>query len=413
MQNRDKTSKKIFIYLIIYSHLLAGCVSGGGTKGGLKTGPQLSSAYQEDEQRGQALQTGPRLDVIIPVFEPNLSETDENYEEGVWPELRRAEANRFSYKLKQSLDHSRAFGAVRVTPDATASGDLYVLGKIRESNGAMIEFDLNVVDSSGKEWLDKTFTHEVPERFYKNYRNRNQEPYAPIFQEAAKVIVETLRRRDYAQLQYLQDITRLRFGASFDENAFLQYLDIQGDRINLLSKPDDNDPILRRVEAIRVREQLFVDNLQQSYAAFSSKMDDSYLTWQEANFNELQLQKDARNKGILKAVGGALLIGLSVAAAVASGKSDNESVLVSTAVAGGLAGAWMLSSSFKSIEEAKLHKDAIDELGESLDLELAPRVVSFQQKSVELTGTIKQQFSQWRRFIKQIHEQEATPETVL
>ena len=53
-----------------------------------------------------------------------LSDKAKNYEEeGIWPELRRAEANRFAYKLKLALEKTRVFGAVRVTPNQRASGD--------------------------------------------------------------------------------------------------------------------------------------------------------------------------------------------------------------------------------------------------------------------------------------------------
>ena len=73
----------------------------------------------------------------------------------------------------------------------------------------------------------------------------------------------------------------------------------------------------------------------------------------------------------------------------------------------------MLSSSFKSREEANLHKDAIEELGESINLDLAPQVVSFEEETVELTGNIQEQFTQWREFLKRIYEQEVTPGMML
>ncbi len=174
--------------------------------------------------------------------------------------------------------------------------------------------------------------------------------------------------------------------------------------------------MLQRVIAIRVREQLFVDSLQQNYASFSQNMDDSYLRWQEASFTETQLRKEAETKSVMKAIGGVLLVGLAIAAAVASGNNSNsfgtpDPTLATAAIVGGVAGAWMLSSSFKSKEEAEFHKGAIDELGESINIEMAPRVVSFEDETVELTGNIQEQFTQWREFLKRIYEQEATPDT--
>jgi len=414
MNNKHETYKKIIACLLIYSHFLAGCVTNDSQNGLIKAGPELSSSYEE--KVSEAITIGSKLDVIIPVFDPGLSENAENYEEeGIWPELRRAEANRFAYKLKQALDNTNAFAAVRVTPDKTASGDLYVLGKIEESNGEDVKFRLNVVDISGKEWLDDSFKYEVQESFYKNYRSSGTDPYAPVFKEAADKILKILKKRSFSELDDLKYIADLRFGASFNDIVFMEYMNTDGNYIKLVSKPSDNDPMLQRVIAIRVREQLFVDNLQQNYASFSQNMDDSYLRWQEASFTEVQLRKEAERKSIMKAIGGVLLIGLTIAAAVASGNNSSFGVpdptLATAAIVGGMASAWMLSSSFQSKEEAEFHKGAIDELGESINLELAPRVVSFEDETVELTGNIQEQFTQWREFLKRIYEQEATPDT--
>jgi hypothetical protein len=417
MRNKYETPKKIIACLLIYSHFLAGCVTTGSQNHTIKAGPEFSSSYEKKAIKN--ISNGPKLDVIIPVFDPGLSENANNYEEeGIWPELRRAEANRFAYKLKQALDNSNVFGAVRVTPDKTVSGDLYVLGKIEKSDGEDVKFKLNVIDISGKEWLDDTFKYEVQESFYKNYRNRGKDPYVPIFKEAADEIIEVLNKRNISELDNLKYIANLRFGASFNDAVFMEYMNTEGHFIKLVSKPSDNDPMLQRVIAIRVREQLFVDSLQQNYASFSQNMNGSYLKWQEASFTEKQLRKEAETKGVLKTIGGVLLIGLAIAAVVSSGNNSNtygtpDPTLTTAAVASGVAGAWMLSGSFKSREEAKLHKDAINELGESMNMELAPRVISFEDETVELTGNIQEQFTQWRAFLKRIYEQEATPDTAL
>jgi len=415
MNNNRETPQKFIACLLIYTHFLAGCVTTSSQNGVIKAGPELSSSYEE--KTIETVSMGAKLDVIIPVFDPGLSETAENYEEdGIWPELRRAEANRFAYKLKQALDDSNAFAAVRVTPDKTASGDLYVLGKIEESNGQDVKFMLNVIDISGKEWLDDTFKYEVQELFYKDYRSYDQDPYTPIFKEAADKIIVALNKRSFSELDDLKYIADLRFGASFNETAFMEYMNTEGNSIKLISKPSDSDPMLQRVTAIRVREQLFVDNLQQNYAYFSQNMDDSYLKWQEASFIENQLRKEAQRERTMKTIGGVLLIGLAIVAAISSRNNSNafgspDSTLATAAIASGVAGAWMLSGSFKSKEEAEFHKDAINELGESINIEMAPQVVSFEEETVELTGNIQEQFTQWREFLKRIYEQEATPDT--
>lgn len=415
---------RLIVRIIIFTHVfaLSGCnnnlVRESPNEAELvKTGPQLSESIENEAKSSSFTPAlGTKLDVIIPVFDPGLSDSAENYEEeGIWPELRRAEANRFAFKLKQALDNTQKFGAVRVTPDKTASGDLYILGKILASDGEEVEFNLTVIDISGKEWLDDKFGHEVKEGFYKNLRKKNVDPYEPAFKNAADKIAALLKDKSNPELSRLKDIAQLRFGASFNQEAFMEYLNTDNNYFQLVAMPSDDDPILKRVSSIRVREQLFIDNLQQNYQSFSENMNDSYSKWQEAAFQEKKLRAEAKKKGILKAIGGVVLIGLSIAAAA---NSDSSSVIANNAattaaVAGGIAAAWMLSGSFKSHEEAQLHKDALDELGESINLELAPQVITFEEESVELTGNINEQFAQWRAFLKRIYEQESTPEQAI
>ena len=404
-----KAPLKLLVYLFISMHLLVACAP--STVKSVPTGPQPSSSYNQAEaERYQ----GVKLDVVIPVFSPGLSDAEANYEEeGIWPELRRAEANRFAYQLKQALDDSGMFGAVRVTPNSTASGDLYVLGEIIESNGQEVEFRLNAVDASNKQWLNETIDHDVQEGFYKNPRNEGLDPYQPVFDKAAAVIIEALLKQQQSQLAQLKSIADLRFASSFNEQAFSDYMDTSGRQIELVGLPSDADPMFERVKSIRVREQLFVDNLQQNYGNFSEQMDDSYLAWQEASATELQLRKEARTKSALKILGGVALVAAAVAAAV-NGSSSQPSIGRDVAVlAGGVGGAVLISSGFKSREEAKFHQEAINELGESINLEMAPQVMTYEEQSVELTGDIENQFQQWRAFLNRMYQLEATPDVQL
>ncbi len=404
-----KTPLKLLVYLFISMHLLVACAP--STVKSVPTGPQPSSTYNQAEvERYQ----GVKLDVVIPVFSPGLSDAEANYEEeGIWPELRRAEANRFAYQLKQALDDSGMFGSVRVTPNSTASGDLYLLGEIIESNGQEVEFRLNAVDASNKQWLNETIEHEVHEGFYKNPRNEGLDPYQPIFDKAAAVIIEALLKQQQSQLAQLKSIADLRFASSFNEQAFSDYMDTSGRQIKLLGLPSDADPMFERVKSIRVREQLFVDNLQQNYGNFSEQMDDSYLAWQEASATELQLRKEARTKSALKILGGVALVAAAVAAAVNGGSSRPNVGRDVAVIAGGVGGAVLISSGFKSREEAKFHQEAINELGESINLEMAPQVMTYEEQSVELTGDIENQFQQWRAFLNRMYQLEVTPDVQL
>jgi hypothetical protein len=395
--------------------LFSGCAS-NNTKLSTSVGPSLSSSYSE--QKGiNSVPSRPKLDVIIPVFDPGLPQDPDDYEdENIWPEIRRAEANRFAYKLKEKLDETGQFGSVRVTPDRTATGDLYILGQIKESNGEEVEVAIEVIDISSRKWLDESFDHEVSDAFHKNYRNKGKDSYDPLFEKIAAQIVEELEDHGSKELEDLHYLSDIRFGANFADSKFMQYIEIKEDQFKLESKPSDLDPMFRRVKAIRVRDQLFIDGLQNNYASFSSKMNDSYLMWQSQSLLEIKAKRTANRKAIIQGIGGVALIGLGVLAAVAGAGSYSPATQTASTLgllAGGVGGAILISKSFKTSEEANVHRETLNELGKSVDLEFAPKVIAFNKKSVELTGNAKEQFMQWRIFLQKIYSEEKTPDVQL
>jgi outer membrane lipoprotein SlyB len=414
------TFKKIVAIFLIYTFFLSGCATNNTRT---SVGPPLSSSYQETAKDvPDVISSKPdmkisKLDVIIPVFDPGLPEDPSDYDdENIWPELRRAEANRFAHKLKEMLEATGRFGAVRVTPDKTATGDLYILGRIKASDGEKVALEIETVDISGKRWFKDSFKHKVSEAFHKDQRNKGLDPYDPVFEKTVTRIVEELKKYSLKEVEDLHYITDLRFGANLSESSFMPYMEAKGGRISLVSKPSDYDPMMQRVKAVRVRDQLFLDSLQDSYATFSDNMKDSYLIWQEQSLFEVQAQRATRYKATGQAIGGGLLIGLSVLAAVLGADSDNigsSTASTTGAIIGGMAGASLLSKSFKTSEEAKVHRDALNELGQSIDMELSPQVIVFEKENVELTGNAKEQFVQWREFLQKIYAEERTPDVQL
>ena len=410
----NRVLKRVAVYGACVALVFAGCAPNPRMRrAGSIVGPRTSSAVERAEalERAAAVRTKPRLDVIVPVFDPGLSQKAAMYAEpGVWPELRRAEANRFAHKLKLALEETGAFGAVRVTPDATAAGDLYVLGAIEESNGQSVAIDLEVRDSSNAHWFGRSFEHTVVQGFYKNIRNKGADAYDPVFARAAAYVVEQLDRRPDADLERLKLLTDLRFGASLTEEAFTNHLEREADRYVLTSYPSTDDPMLRRTKDVRVRDQLFVDDLQDHYRAFNDKMDESYRVWQEHSLIEVEAQRKAKRKALLQGLAGAALVGLGIAAL---STMPSSTAATTAGLAGGVVGAIMIGKGFQTSKEAKVHRDALNELGESIDVELAPQVVEFDEQTEKLTGDAKEQFGQWRAFLKKIYEQERTPEVDL
>ena len=54
-------------------------------------------------------------------------------------------------------------------------------------------------------------------------------------------------------------------------------------------------------------------------------------------------------------------------------------------------------------KEAQIHDDAIRELGDSLKTEVRPMVLDIQGRTVEITGTIEEQYRKWRALLREIY----------
>ena len=394
--------------------LLAACTSTGGgpAAGGVPAvGPSLLSPAAGNEDAREPYQ-GTRLDVVVPVFDPGLPDDPDDYEkEGIWPELRRAEANGFAIDMKGALQDTGVFGAVWVSPDRAATGDLYVLGAIRKSNGEDVKIDVEVVDVAGKRWAAKSYSHRVKEHFHRDPRNAGKNSYAPVFEEAARDVAALVRKKKSRDLETLRATSELRFAAAFSEEAFGGYLERSGGRFELAGRPDENDPMLARTRAIRVQDQLFMDRMQAHYEAFAGRMRDSYAVWQEQSLVEAKAARKASGKALGQTILGGILVGLGTVAAITN---DDDSIAKGLgSVAGIIGGSVLLAEGSRTRAEAKVHREALAELGSSLDLELAPRVVVFEDRTVELTGDAREQYVQWREFLKRIYAEEATPGTQL
>jgi hypothetical protein len=56
-----------------------------------------------------------------------------------------------------------------------------------------------------------------------------------------------------------------------------------------------------------------------------------------------------------------------------------------------------------------MHLESLQELGESLENEVAPRVIDLQDRTITLTGTVEEQYAQWREILADIYAAETAP----
>ncbi|GAA0363876.1 hypothetical protein GCM10009092_30310 [Bowmanella denitrificans] len=391
--------------------LLSGCQSTGRSSVavGPGVGPQANQPLG-DKKRAYRYDSNIFLDVAVPVFDPGIPQDDAKLEEeGIWPQLRRSEANRFAVQTKRALENTGAFGAVTVVPNPQMTADLYVIGRIQESNSEDVKIKIELVDISGQKWDEEVFKHRVSKGFYRDKLNEGKDSYEPVFREIADYVYLQLLKRSEQRKQELKKIAAIRFAQSYAPEAFAGYLDTNRRGVVELKRlPDESDPMLARMAPLRVQDQLFFDRLQSQYEGFNAKTDESYHSWQKETLPEVAAAREARNAAVVQGILGAVLVG----AAIANSDADSTSSQILTAGVG-IGGALLIKNSLDKSAEARVHKAAIDEMGASLDIEMSPQVIKLNDENVELQGTAQEQYQQWQAHLHKIYQMEQTPDRQL
>ena len=249
-------------------------------------------------------------------------------------------------------------------------------------------------------------------------------------------------------------VSSLRYAASYSPESFGPYLETKtrrygGNRYSVYQvtgAPSPDDPMLKRIEAIRAQDQMFVDNLQENYDFFSLETDQAYRKYQRETMpvaRKIREEKNARTFNQVAAAGVGILAGILAVSAkndrddrvgererqrqdclnsggtaeqcnnVSGGSNSNEKLKNSAAVAAGALAAYTLTRAVSNNRELGKQRALLNEMGRSIDIELSPQVMEFEDQEVELTGNAGEQYEQWKAHLRRIYELEATPDIQL
>lgn len=340
------------------------------------------------------------LDVGVVILDPGISAVED--EELVYPEVRRAEATFMATELNQVLTEQGAWGAVRVVPDDRQFSDLLVQGTILRSDGEALELKIVVSDARGTLWLDKRYTGMTSRYAYEQGTRVKQDPFLAVYRMIANDMLQKFDGVPSAERAEIRQVAEMRFARDFANGAFADYLEEdEAGHISLRRLPAEDDPMLNRIRGLRQRHYVFVDTLQGHYTGFSEEMYEPYQEWRKASYEETvalrELEAEAQREMI--AGGAAIIAGI---VAQTSGSRTTRSAGAVGVIGGGV----LLKSGLEKRAESKIHSLALEELGQSLDAEITPRVIELEDRTVQLTGNVEDQYDQWRELLADIYAAE-------
>lgn len=344
------------------------------------------------------------LDIGIQLFDPGIDEIEEDEEEIVNGQIRVAESRFAAYLLSDTLQRSGNWGVVRVMPNNSSPMDLTLTGTILQSNGEAMKIRVNVKDSTGRDWYTKEY-YEVISQFSYDPSQRNvADPFQVIYNNIANDLL--LFRKDNlseTRIVEIRQISEMLFAERFAPEMFSDYVTRDRDGYYQLTRlPADSDPTLSRVRDIRERDFMFVDTVQDYYATFSRQMKLPYDSWREASYYETITLRELRASSRRRFIAGTA----AVIGGIAAATSGNYAAQSGGAVGVG-AGAYLIKSGFDKRAEAQIHIAALEELGQSLETEVAPKVINLDDRTVTLTGNVEEQYDQWKEILADIYALES------
>jgi hypothetical protein len=345
------------------------------------------------------------LDVWIELFDPGqLPEDAEQI--GLSPDIRDAEARYMPEQLRDTMEKTGYWGAVRVVPQGIEGSEVLVRGTILLSDGEHLDLQITALDASGRQWFKTRYKSSATVASYRAAQTSRQDVFQSLYSSIANDLAKYRSSLGADEVIAIRRIASLRFAADLSPDAFAGHLqrDATGNyRIQRL--PAHDDPMYRRVNAIRERDFLLIDTLNGHFDNFYREMQAPYGEWRSARTEEItalrKIKAEARNR---KLAGTAAILGaIAIEVLGDSNTRASTGTLRDVLVVGG---AYAIKSGFDKDSETVIHRDAIAELGDSFASESRPLVVEVEGETHELTGSAEVQYTKWRALLKQIYASE-------
>jgi hypothetical protein len=375
--------------LLIGAMTLVGCVSQ----------TVKSTSVPALDQPQQIVPENEVLDVGVAILDPGIDDLQDD--EQVYPEIRRAEATFIARELAEVLEGVGAWGAVRVVPDESQFTELLVTGRVVHSDGERLALAVKVTDATGEIWVDKTYEGTTSRYAYDQRATSQQDPFLLVYRLIANDMLQQFNSSSSKQRVTIRQVAELRFARAFAADAFTDYLQEDDGQYRLKRLPAESDPMLERVRNLRLRNYVFVDTLQGHYDGFSEEMYTPYQEWRKLSYEEVIAQRELQQEANARLIAGAAAV---VAGIAAQGSSSSYA---RTAGAVGIAGGgYLLKSGLEKRAESSIHSLAIEELGQSLQAEITPRVIELEDRTVRLSGSAEDQYAQWRELMADLYATE-------
>ena len=383
-----------FIAVLLGATLLSGCVVNDQRPMQRIAAERATTEVAEDEL----------LDVGVRLFDPNVPEDEQEREKRrIFPDVRKAESRYIPVLIRDTLEDTGQWGQVRVLPRDGTGMELFVDGRILESNGKELRLEIVATDAAGRTWLDRTYAGEADTRAYKDVVAKPRDPFENVYNTLANDLLEARRKLTREQRVELRRVASLRFAADLAPYAFGGYL--AKDRKGLYGVtrlPAEDDPVVQRMQRVRERDYALVDTLNEHYANFGGSIAEPYTQWRKFTYEELEAEAQAKRDALARQVLGAV----AIVGGIVAGQETGSSAGSAAATAAVIGGIYAFKSGIDKRAEIKIHAESLKQLGDSFQAEVQPMVVDIEGRTLQLKGSAEEQYAEWRQLLRELYENE-------
>ncbi|KZX60138.1 hypothetical protein A3709_12610 [Halioglobus sp. HI00S01] len=328
-------------------------------------------------QRDQAMVEANRLDIAVVVFDDGVPEAvAEQNARGILPKVRAVESTFLPVNLRQALQASDAWGVIRVTPEESLLAHVQVKVRIEQATGLELRLAVTVTDATGRVWLDRTYLDYSAETDYPVPEEVDSildgDPFADIYGAIANDMLAARQALGARGPRQIQQVAFLRYAAALAPDAFGDYIAEQEGHYKIQRLPAEGDDMVARVERIRSQEYLFVDHVDEQYVDLQREMAPAYNLWRQYDREQALYRLEYEQR---------------------AAKRDKQGRYGSFSA---------LQQVYNQYKVSKIQQQDIRQLARGFDNETAPTVLESSGQVYRLTGTLEQQYSDWRRILGQI-----------
>lgn len=317
-----------------------------------------------------ATATEPQLDVGLVVFDPGLGESAAG-DAPVFAEVRKAESVYIPVTLRRALELSGYWGVVRVLPQASESSAVMLSGTIVHADGSELVVDVRAEDAAGRVWFERRYRDQATAEDYPV--PESGEPFRDLYHQIANDLASSRAALSTREVYALPELALLRFATVLAPEQFMNYLSVDEEGLLELQRlPAANDRMLRRVQRLQQQEFLFVDTVDEQYRDLVERFSPTYHLWRQYSHELARYETDYLER---------------------VGEREIQARRGTFAA---------MQQTYSTFRRAKMHEQDLQELAVGFDNEVTATVMDVDDRVFRLSGSLSEQFGEWRTILQRI-----------